>query len=127
MPREARQSRNREVFRQVNERIADLADWFAYDGQPLGLICECVTIGCATSVPVPFSVYARLREMNAAYVVAPGHEDPEREEVVESHADYLIVRAREARRAAAEAKESAAALRAQAGHQVRRARRNTGD
>lgn len=105
VPRQVRQAQNREVFRHVNERIADLADWVTVDGQPLALICECATTGCTTTLEVPYEVYGRVRQADATYLVATGHEDPEHEEVVERHSDFPIIRTREARRAAAEPTE----------------------
>lgn len=118
---------NRELFRQVNERIAEVGGWFAHDGQPLGLICECETVGCTTAIQVPLEVYARVRREGVAYLVALGHEDLEHEEVFETYAGYLIVRARAARWAAREEREAATALRAQARQQVRESRRGRGD
>lgn len=52
-----------------------LADWFTVDGQPLALICECATTGCTTALEVPYEVYGRVRQADATYLVATGHED----------------------------------------------------
>jgi hypothetical protein len=83
------------VFRSVNERIADLA--ISHDDSPEELhafICECSQMGCTDSVRIPLSTYAHVRGDAATFVVLPGHEDAEAEEVLVRLPDYLIVRDR---------------------------------
>jgi hypothetical protein len=93
VPRTARKARNMAVFRSVNERISDLA--IARDDSPEQLhafICECSQIGCTESLRLPLATYAQVRGDPATFVVLPGHEDSEGEEVLVRLPDYLIVR-----------------------------------
>jgi hypothetical protein len=81
------------VFRSVNERISDLA--ISRDDAPEQLqmfICECSRIGCIEGVSVSLSIYAQVRRDPTTFLVLPGHEDPEAEEVLVSLTEYLIVR-----------------------------------
>jgi len=81
------------VFRSVNERISDLA--ISHDDAPEQLqafICECAQIGCTETVHIPLSTYAQVRGDPTTFLVLPGHEDAEAEEVLVRLPEYLIVR-----------------------------------
>lgn len=93
MPRAARKARNMALFRHVNERISDLA--LSRDDspeQPLAFICECSRVGCTERVFVPLSVYAHARDDPTTFLVLPGHEDSDVEEVLVRLHEYEIVR-----------------------------------
>ena len=95
MPRTARKARNMAVFRSVNEHISDLA--ISRDDapeQPQAFICECAQIGCTAAVLIPLAVYAQVRGDPTTFLVLPGHEDPEIEEVLVRLHEYVIVRNR---------------------------------
>ena len=95
MPRTARKARNMAVFRSVNERISDLA--ISHDDSPGRLqafICECSQISCTESVHIPPAIYAQVRADAATFLVLPGHEDSEGEEVLVRLSEFLIVRDR---------------------------------
>ena len=89
-PREARQAKNEALFREVNERIAELATnrWV---GDEILIICECATIGCATQLTVSLDGYREVRSQPDRFLVAPGHVDPEIESVVERNAEFEVV------------------------------------
>lgn len=93
MPRAVRQTQNRDLFRAVNERIADLSAGFgiADDGVIQGFICECANIGCTEQIQVPPEVYARVVDTPGAYLVGPGHEDVTSEDTVEAEDEYVLV------------------------------------
>lgn len=90
MPRDIRQSRNREIFRAVNQRIADIAAGFDVVSETQGFICECSQLGCSDQIQLPLDVYSRVLA-TSAYLVREGHEDTTSEEVVEAGGGYLIV------------------------------------
>jgi hypothetical protein len=92
VPRDFRQARNQGLFREVNERIADLSAGMAAEGHSQQFICECGQLGCMQQIELPLSVYARLRELPHAFVVLVGHEDLEQEKVLERGEGFLIVR-----------------------------------
>jgi hypothetical protein len=90
VPRETRQLRNREMFRHVNESIAELASRAARDGLT-GFFCECSQIGCSAHVVVPFAVYTRVLSIPSAYLVLPGHETAEEATIVREDTYAIVV------------------------------------
>ena len=94
MPRDLRQTHNRELFKVVNDRIADLASRFSIENELHEFICECSQLGCTEPIQIPLAVYAQVRETPLAYLVRAGHEDPTAEETIVGHRDYRIVVAR---------------------------------
>ncbi len=90
-----RKAANEAVFREVNERMEKLQRAFALVGDdPLHIVCECDRLECAERLAVSIDVYERTRGDSACFFVAPGHEDGEVEDVVETSVDYLVVRKR---------------------------------
>ena len=89
-PRETRYERNQSLFREVNERIVELAGTWSV--RNFDLICECANTGCTEIIHVPLAEYARVRERPGWFMIAPGHVGAESEHVVERHADYEIVK-----------------------------------
>ena len=91
-PREERLARNEALFRDVNERIADLAD----KGLDLDfhVICECAQLGCRTMLQIELDDYRRVRAHPRRFLIAPGHADPEIEQVVVQHDAYQVVEKR---------------------------------
>ena len=83
---------NEAVFREVNERIEDLAHSFQLDRGPLDLVCECGDASCTQQITMTAQEYNRLRDDPALFAVYPGHEVPDVEDVVEKRAGYDVVR-----------------------------------
>jgi hypothetical protein len=93
--RARRIGRNEAIFREVNEQIEQLNDRFhAIDDGMLRLVCECGSIGCAEQLGVTAAAYESTRADSSLFIVRPGHEIPDVEEVVEREADYFVVRKR---------------------------------
>lgn len=89
---EERIARNEALFRAVNEEVEGLAQRFRSNGDDeVGFICECGDAECADRVPVPLSVYERIRSNPRRFVVLPGHVLSEVEHVVEETPGYVIV------------------------------------
>lgn len=90
----ARQARNEALFREVNDRIAQLgerAQAWSPDGT-VEFLCECGEEGgCGKRVRVPIDVYERVRQQDDRFVVVPGHETLEIERAVEWTDDYVVV------------------------------------
>ena len=83
-----RQARNEALFREVNERIAQLgesAQAWSPDGG-VEFMCE-----CGERVEVPLAVYERVRAQDDRFVVRPGHETIEIERAIEWTDEYVIV------------------------------------
>jgi hypothetical protein len=88
---EQRAARNESLFREVNENIARLEERHgATEAEPV-FLCECANADCTEHLAVGREVYERVRERPRQFLILPGHEEPQVEEVVEAHRDYLIV------------------------------------
>jgi hypothetical protein len=85
---------NEAVFRQVNERIEDLADTFGLTNERLDLICECGNASCASRIEMDRGDYEALRSDSAMFAVVSGHEILDVEEIVKRHKAYDVVRKR---------------------------------
>lgn len=92
MKREERIGLNEAVFREVNERIEDLADQFGLAGRPLDLVCECGDATCVDRISMTAEEYEQLRSDPNLFAVHSGHEEPDVEEVVEQRDGYDVVR-----------------------------------
>jgi hypothetical protein len=83
---------NESVFREVNERIEDLAETFELGDQPLNLVCECGDPTCVQRITIKRSEYEAVRSDPTLFVVHPGHEIPDVEEMVEERDGYDVIR-----------------------------------
>jgi hypothetical protein len=93
--REERLAKNEIVFRDVNERIEDMAVAQAQllrDERDLGFLCECSNVDCTLRLRLTLTDYEQARSDPAQFVVALGHELPEIEEVVFIDDGYQVVR-----------------------------------
>jgi hypothetical protein len=88
-----RQARNETLFREVNERIAQLGERAqAWSPEGIDFLCECGEEGgCGQQVRVPLDVYERVRSQDDRFIVRPGHEAPEIERAVEWTDAYVVV------------------------------------
>jgi hypothetical protein len=90
----ARQARNEALFREVNERIAQLgeaAEAWSPDGT-VEFLCECGEEGgCGERIRMPLEAYERVRTQDDRFVVKPGHETLELERAVAWTDEYVIV------------------------------------
>lgn len=84
------EGRNQALFREVNERIAQLADDFRADRHDQ-LICECGNVDCTRQIEVAGTEYERVRAHASRFIVAVNHENPETESVVEQNERFTIV------------------------------------
>jgi hypothetical protein len=89
--RERRIGLNEAVFREVNERIEELADRFELANDPLDLICECGDASCHEPITMSRAEYEQLRANPQNFAVHPGHELPDVEEVIAKRNGYYIV------------------------------------
>ena len=90
--RERRLARNETLFREVNERIEDLAHTHADEDHIYEFLCECSNAECDLRLSLPLSTYEQARTDSAVFIVAVGHELPEIEEVVLHGAGFQLVR-----------------------------------
>ena len=90
--REERIGLNEAVFREVNERIENLAESFDLNTQALDLICECGNGSCRERLTMTRAEYEALRSDPHQFACHPGHEYPDVESVVAKLKGYYIVR-----------------------------------
>jgi hypothetical protein len=89
--RDERIGMNEAVFRDVNERIQDVASTFDLTSEPLDLICECGDATCVERISLSRDEYERVRSNAHHFAVASGHVAPDVEKVVESRPGYDVV------------------------------------
>ena len=77
---------NEAVFRAINDELDD-----ASSGRPRQYICECADAMCTETIGLTRSEYRAIRDEADRYVLVPGHELPELEEVVRREPDHLVV------------------------------------
>src|SRR4051812_50059128 len=100
MEREERIGLNEAVFREVNERITDLAEQFHLEEQPLDLVCECGDPSCVERITLSREEYEEIRSDPTHFAVFHGHEIPDVEDIVDERRGYDIVRKHEGEPAA---------------------------
>ena len=82
----------RPLFREVNERIREVNDSLSpLNGSQEILLCECSRENCLERLEVPPDVYDVVRREGHRFIVAPGHEELGREQVLAGAPTYLVV------------------------------------
>jgi hypothetical protein len=89
MDREEHIANTESLFRDVNERIAEVSDRF--DAPEAELMCECADPDCAERIEVPLQEYDRVREDGTRFVIDPDHVEPTVEKIVQRRRGYAIV------------------------------------
>jgi hypothetical protein len=95
-PRLSRLAKNEAVFREVNERVAEitaeLAPGAPYPERVEGLICECSDPLCLERVgPLTIAEYEAVRRDAERFIITAGHQAADVERVVEKRASYWVV------------------------------------
>jgi hypothetical protein len=89
--REERLGANEALFREVNERVAEVAEQFIAGETRVNFNCECGDRACAEQIEMTVGEYEALRKVGTRFAVVPCHEVPDIERVVERHQAYLVV------------------------------------
>lgn len=89
--RDRRLAQNEVLFREVNERVSDLATGLGDDGG-YEYLCECANRDCTFRIGLTAGEYEEVRVDPRQFVVLPGHYTPEIEELAAKHAGHWIVR-----------------------------------
>ena len=84
-------ARNQALFREVNERIEQLAVGV---GGHNSYICECGDRRCTRPVELTRAEYQAVRKYANRFAVLPDHVDPATETVVEQYGRYSVVETR---------------------------------
>ena len=88
--RDERRARNETAFRTVNEAIAAGRGLTEVERR-LPFVCECGRLGCTVILELTRGQYETVRDHSRRFVVAPGHDTPEIERVVESGDSWAVV------------------------------------
>ena len=88
--REKRVIRNEALFREVNERIADIGVEVSRS-EAIEFLCECGEDTCLDPIELTREEYEEVRGASDHFVMKPGHEHPDFERVIDRHDRYLIV------------------------------------
>ncbi len=87
-----RAARNQVLYREVNEKIADLNEAFVQVVAISGSwVCECVDEACAGPMELTLAEYEQVRAYPDRFAVLPGHLDQTAERVVVEHSGYVVV------------------------------------
>jgi hypothetical protein len=96
--REEQLAGNEALFREVNERVAEVATQFVAaetSTETVDFTCECGRPDCAEPIAMTLSEYEAIRAEPTHFGVVPEHEQPEIEIVVRRHPTYFVVAKRE--------------------------------
>jgi hypothetical protein len=85
--RRERAAKNQSLFREVNERIEDLAA----DNGFVRFVCECADTECSEAIAATLEEYEAVRGDPNRFVVLAGHEIPAVEDVVAMTERYVVV------------------------------------
>jgi hypothetical protein len=90
---EERLARNEAFFRDVNERINEVAAHLkgGDDSHPYSFFCECSDATCAERITLTLAEYEGVRAESTRFVLAPGHIRHEIEHVVAGATDYVVI------------------------------------
>jgi hypothetical protein len=88
---EERAGRNEALFRAVNDNIAGSEEQMDSVSDSFSVFCECAKADCTMHVEISLTEYVRVRRHAHRFIVVPGHEQPDIEQVVERHRDYWVV------------------------------------
>jgi hypothetical protein len=92
--RKRRIGENEILYRSVNERIEDLNATFGAVTDSMSVVCECGEGACAQQIEIGVEDYEHVRADPTHFIVLPGHEIGDVEEVVAHGSAYHVVRKR---------------------------------
>jgi len=93
--REERIARNEAAFRELNQSLEANVHRGQTEPDLAGFLCECGDGDCDTTVRVPLDSYSSVRADDKLFIVVPGHQIPDTEDVVDEGDGYLVVRKHE--------------------------------
>jgi hypothetical protein len=85
-----RVGQNEAIFRQVNERIAELGEH--YQLGVLEIVCECADMDCVERITLPVADYEAARRDDAMFIVVAEHVDRRVEQVTFEGHGFVFVR-----------------------------------
>ena len=94
---EERLAANESLFREVNERVAEIASHYEVETSSgaVDFTCECGRSDCSETMTMTIVEYEAIRSHATYFGVVPQHEQPEVETVIERHPSYFVVEKRQ--------------------------------
>jgi len=90
--REQRQAHNEALYRATNREIERASERVGEGAESeIEFLCECGREGCTAMLSLTIGDYDRIHAERERFVVLPGHENPEIEEVVQRTSSYFVV------------------------------------
>ena len=90
--RQRRIAENESRFREINERLEADLKRIPDDGQAAEFICECGRADCTDPIPLTLADYEHVRDDPMTFVLVPGHEFLDTEDVLFAGERYAVVR-----------------------------------
>jgi hypothetical protein len=90
--RERRIGENEALFRSVNEQVQGLTDTLTVAAERVRAVCECGAQSCIEHIELHPQEYEQIRADPTLFVIKPGHEFTEVEEVANRNDRYWLVR-----------------------------------
>jgi hypothetical protein len=84
-------ARNQGLFREVNERLREMAEAFSELTGAASFTCECADITCVEQMSLSLDEYEAVRAHANHFVVLPGHVYADVERVVSENGGFVIV------------------------------------
>jgi hypothetical protein len=85
-----RAARNQALFREVNERLQELASTFQDVAGTTTFACECANLSCVEQIDMTLDEYEAVRSDPNQFAVLPGHVVPEVERVVREGEGFVV-------------------------------------
>jgi hypothetical protein len=86
-------ARNESAFRALNESLGmHVHRDLRRGGDYSGFVCECAHEDCGEVVSVSLDKYEQVRSDPTTFLLKPGHEIPDAEDVVDSGEGFVVVR-----------------------------------
>ncbi len=89
--RSRRVSHNEALFRLVNEQIESVNEAFSKTTSVFTIVCECGDLTCMEQVTVSHAVYEKTRDDSTHFIIKPGHQVADVEDVIETCDEFAIV------------------------------------
>ena len=82
--------RNEILFREVNEQVDALHAAISPTGR-FPIVCECGSGSCSEAIMIETSAYQAVRAHPERFVVVPGHQINDVEDLIEQHDSFVVV------------------------------------
>jgi len=79
-----------ETFAKANEQIRARAEEYEF-AAAVPFLCECSDVSCTDTVPLSLTTYREARTVSAAFILLPGHNDPQVGRIVGEGSGYVLV------------------------------------